>query len=79
MPSRTEVEIFGPSGSLSVDARSGPRDQSFARLRAELAETARGARHPCDAERGLHLQRVIEAAQRALTSDGVVEVARASS
>jgi predicted dehydrogenase len=75
-PSRTDVEIFGPGGSLSVDARSGPREQSFARLRAELADVARGARHPCDAERGLHLQRVVEAAERSLTASGVVEVTR---
>jgi predicted dehydrogenase len=78
-PSRTEVEIFGPSGSLTVDARSGPRDQSFALLRSELAAIARGARHPCDADRGLHLQRVVDAAQRSLTTDSVVSVARAVS
>jgi len=66
-PSRTEVELFGPGGTLFVDARSGARARSFATLRRELAETVQsGGGHPCDARRGLHLQRLVDAAHRAL-------------
>ncbi len=66
-PSRTEVEIFGREGSLAVDGRSDSRDVVFANLRADFARAARtGGPHPCDAARGLHLQRVLNLAQRAL-------------
>lgn len=71
-PSRTEVELFGRNGTLAVDARAGGRARSFATLRAELAETARrGGGHPCDAARGLHLQRLIDATHRALAGNRV--------
>jgi predicted dehydrogenase len=73
-PSRTEVEVFGPFDSLSVDARSGPRPQSFATLRREVAALTRGTRHPCDAARGLHLQRVVAATTRALSGWAAVMV-----
>jgi predicted dehydrogenase len=67
MPSRTEVEIFSREGSLSVDGRSDSRDVVFANLRADFAAVARtGDPHPCDAARGLHLQRVLAMADAAL-------------
>jgi predicted dehydrogenase len=66
-PSRTEVEIFSREGSLSVDGRSDSRDVVFANLRADFAAVAQsGGPHPCDAARGLHLQRVLAMAQDAL-------------
>ena len=66
-PSRTEVEIYGRDRSLFVDARSGARAASFARVRAEFAEVARtGGPHPCDAARGLAIQELIARAERAL-------------
>lgn len=66
-PSRTEVEIFGRDGSLAVDGRSDSRDIVFANLRADFAAVARtGGPHPCDAARGLHLQRVLAMADAAL-------------
>jgi predicted dehydrogenase len=66
-PSRTEVEIFGREGSLAVDGRSDSRDDIFGTLRADFAAVARsGGPHPCDATRGLHLQRVIAMAEDAL-------------
>jgi predicted dehydrogenase len=66
-PSRTEVELFGPDGSLTVDGRADGRDQVFANLRADLAAVARtGGPHPCDAARGLHVQRLVARAQAAL-------------
>jgi predicted dehydrogenase len=67
-PSRTEVEIFSRDGALAVDGRSDSRDVIFANLRADFAAVARtGGPHPCDAARGLHLQRVLALAQDALT------------
>jgi predicted dehydrogenase len=58
--SRTEVELFGPSGSLVLDGRSGDPIQTFSNLRATFAEVARtGAAHPADVHRGLRLQRLL--------------------
>jgi predicted dehydrogenase len=66
-PSRTEVEIFGTGGALSVDGRADSRDVVFANLRADFAAVARaGGPHPCDADRGLHLQRLLTMARDAL-------------
>ena len=66
-PSRTEVELYGRESSLFVDGRSGARAESFARLRREFAEVVRtGAAHPCDAARGLELQRLVERVDLAL-------------
>ena len=66
-PSRTEVELFGPEGSLSVDGRADSRDVIFATLRADFAAAAAsGGPHPCDAARGLHLQRLLTMAAEAL-------------
>ena len=65
-PSRTEVEIFGPEGSLAVDGRADRRDEVFANLRRDFATVARtGGPHPCDAARGLHLQHLIALATAA--------------
>jgi predicted dehydrogenase len=67
MESRTEVEIFGPQGVLTLDGRSGSRTDTFATLRAEFAEVARtGASHPADVQRGLHLQRLLARAEASM-------------
>jgi predicted dehydrogenase len=66
-PSRTEVELFGPGGSLTFDARAAMGPSAFATLRSEFVEVARtGAAHPCDAKRGLHLQRILAEAEAQL-------------
>ena len=66
-PSRTEVEVYSRERSRFVDARSGARAASFARMRAEFAEAARsGGPHPCDASRGLVIQELVARAERAL-------------
>jgi predicted dehydrogenase len=66
-PSRTEVEIYGRTRSLSVDGRSGARAESFATLRAEFAQVARtGDLHECDAARGLALQQLVARCEHAL-------------
>lgn len=66
-PSRTEVELYGRERSIAVDARAGARADSFARVRAEFAATVRsGGPHPCDAARGLELQRLVARVEHAL-------------
>jgi predicted dehydrogenase len=68
-PSRTEIELYGRDRSLRVDARAAARADSFARLRAEFAAAARtGAPHPCDARRGLELQRLVARVSNALAA-----------
>ncbi len=68
-PSRTEVELYGRERSIAVDARAAARAASFARVRSEFAAVARsGGPHPCDAARGLELQRLIARVERSLGS-----------
>jgi predicted dehydrogenase len=67
MPSRTEVELFGRTGSVAVDARADDRAAMWARLRREFAEAvATGRPHPCDAARGLQVQRIVDAVETSL-------------
>ena len=64
---RTEIELFGEKGSLHLDARAVTGPRAFALLRKEFAEAARaGGGHHIDAARGLHLQRLLDAAQSQL-------------
>ncbi len=66
-PSRTEVELYGRDGSLAVDGRSDAREVVFANLRADFAAVAAsGGPHPCDAARGLELQRILAMVEDAL-------------
>lgn len=66
---RSGAEIYGPAGVLEVDTRAEDRDRTFATLRAEFAAVARsGAAHPCDAQRGLELQLIIDRAERDLAA-----------
>jgi len=68
-PSRTEVELYGRDRSLTVDARAAARAESFARMRSEFVTAARtGGPHPCDAARGLELQRLLARVDAALAS-----------
>ncbi len=61
-PSRTDVDLYGPTGRLTV-SRDQPTGDLLGTLRAEFAHVARtGERHPVDVQRGLHLQRIIAAA-----------------
>lgn len=66
-PSRSTVELYGPSGVLEIDLGTAVGPASFAVLAEELAAMVRtGARHPLDAQRGLHLQRILEQAEAQL-------------
>ena len=61
-PSRTEVEVFGPSGALSIDAREGVGPESFLEVARRFAAAAAGdpsAAAGLDVHRGLHLQRLV--------------------
>jgi predicted dehydrogenase len=65
--SRTEVELFGPNGSLQFDGREGDRAEIGRNLARAFAAVARGGEHPSDVQRGLHLQRLIDTAERQLS------------
>jgi predicted dehydrogenase len=68
---RTEVEVFGRDRSVTLDGRDTFGPELFANLRRELAEVTRSpGPHPCDARRGLDVQRVIDAAGASLASGG---------
>lgn len=64
-PAKVTVDLYGPKGELSVDALGGGSfAETFATVRREFAATVRSGRpHALDAERGLHLQRLIDTAQ----------------
>ena len=66
MESRTEIECFGPAGSLRFDGREGDRREVGTNMRRAFAAVAAGASHPADARRGLHLQELIDTAERQL-------------
>lgn len=56
-------EVFG--GALISGDRPLGKAEAFSTLRAEFAEAVRsGVGHPLDARHGLHLQRIVEAAER---------------
>jgi predicted dehydrogenase len=73
-PSGLVVEVFGRTGRLRVDtAWSDPGEAArqfgaaMATIAAEFAGVVRsGEAHPLDVHRGLHLQRLIDAAQRSM-------------
>ena len=66
MESRTELELFGPGGSLLFDGREGDRREVGTNMRRAFASVVAGAAHPADARRGLHLQALIERAEHQL-------------
>jgi predicted dehydrogenase len=64
-PSVTTYELYGPAGSLVLDASDHPEDHvdAMAAIPRELAEAvASGGRHPLDADHALHLQELIDRA-----------------
>lgn len=57
-PARTEVEVHGPDGAASYDAR--PDFEAWpGRLRRALVTVAAGGEHPASVARALHLQELI--------------------
>jgi predicted dehydrogenase len=58
------VSVFGRTGSARVDCATGVGADAFATLRREFVEAvASNTPHPLDVHRGLHLQRLITAAE----------------
>lgn len=69
-PHRAGVSLYGPDGVLEVDTATAVGPEAFATLGREFAEAAAGGpRHALDVGRGLHLQRVLDAAERQLVAD----------
>jgi predicted dehydrogenase len=61
-PGRTDVEVYGPAGTLAVDARQGVGPESFLEVGRRLAAAVAGdpvAAVGLDVHRGLHLQRLV--------------------
>ncbi len=75
-PSGLVLELYGPSGRLTLDTTSGDpgarrRDvrSAMAMLTAEFAAAVRsGIPHQLDVRRGLHLQRLVESATAQLST-----------
>jgi predicted dehydrogenase len=64
-------EFVGPDGTTSVDCSEAERTADYAAMFAEFANAARtGEAHTLDVNRGLHIQRVIEAADTKLRVGG---------
>ncbi len=68
--SKTELELFGAQGRLTLDARASDPAATMATLRADFAAACRGTWHAVNAARLLHVQRIIEAAARSLEARG---------
>jgi predicted dehydrogenase len=66
-PSRSGVTLFGSSGVLEVDTGVAVGPEAFATVGRELVEVIAGRPHPLDVRRGLHLQRILDEAERQLT------------
>lgn len=63
--SQTGVEVFGPAGSMLLDARANPRNDG--EIARRFAAVAAGAPNDVDALRGLHLQRLVAEAEASLS------------
>jgi len=68
-PHRAGVQLYGKEGVVEIDCVSAVGVEAFATMRAELAHAVRtGEPHPLDVRRGLHLQRLLDQAERQLSS-----------
>ncbi len=64
---RADIEIFGSGGTAAIDCREAAGRASFDTMYREFADTAEhGKPHELDAEHGLRVQQVIEAAEHDL-------------
>jgi predicted dehydrogenase len=61
---RADIEIFGPGGTAAIDCVGAVGPETFETMFSEFAAcVTEGRSHELDIERGLHLQRVVEAAE----------------
>jgi hypothetical protein len=65
-PLRAGAEAYTTTGDIQVDAGAAVDAATFTTVVDELLETARGAPHPLDVHRGVHLQRILQEAARQL-------------
>jgi predicted dehydrogenase len=57
---RTEVEVYSPTGIAFYDARTVDHHARADQIRTDLVAVARGAEHPANVGRVLHLQELID-------------------
>jgi hypothetical protein len=67
-PARATLEIHTATGVVDLDASAVAGPAAFTTVVDELIETAAGVPHPLDVGRGLHLQRLLDAARHDLRS-----------
>lgn len=62
-PTVVDFAVYGDHGHRTLPGRDTPADESYAALLDDFVAMIHSSTpsHPCDAQRGLHLQRVIEA------------------
>ena len=66
-PARSGVALYGSNGVLEVDCAAAVGPPAFLTVARELAAVVRGGgAHPLDVSRGLHLQRILDDAERQL-------------
>jgi len=64
-PPRVGLELFGPRGTMALDALAADWPEVFATIRSEFAAMVRTRQpHELDAARGLHLQQLVAEAGR---------------
>ena len=66
-PMRAGLEVHTPEGVHAVDCAAAVDAEAFATMASEFAATVRSwTSHPLDLARGVHLQRLLDAAGRQL-------------
>jgi hypothetical protein len=69
-PARADVEIFGPGGTAAIDCVAAVGPETYETMFSEFATAAgRGEPHELDVPHGLHLLRVVGAAETGLLLD----------
>lgn len=65
VPTVTTVDVYGEHGHSALPPRSTPAEDSYSALLDDLVDMvhAGSTTHRCDVHRGLHLQRVLQAAR----------------
>jgi len=71
-PSAISFDVYGEAGLLELAARQTSALACYATMLGELIAMVRGGQteHPCDVQRGLHLQRIIDDAYHLARADG---------
>jgi len=68
LPVRAGIEVYTEAGVVEVDTATAVGPDAITNVVDEFVATAQGTPHPLDVHHGLHLQTVLEAARRDLTS-----------